>query len=562
MKECLCPSLLPPPWWQTIWFRISSTVLVLGLIAGAFLWQRKSSKYRELKLEYQVSERTNELVVAKKEAEIAKAKAEVANKAKSQFLSNMSHELRTPLNGILGYAQILKRRHTDDYTASGLNVIQQSGDHLLTLINDILDISKIEAGKLELYPAEVHLPSFLKTILGIIRTRAEAKDILLMYEPLSSLPNGIIIDETRLRQVLLNLLSNAVKFTDTGQVSLTIETLPSATEGKKLTAESDNGKEVTIRFSVEDTGTGLEPGQMKTIFQPFEQVGDLQRRAEGTGLGLPISRRIVQLMGGDLHVESPPKRQKAESGLLTESSGQGSLFWFEVTLPSVTGMEIPEIPAANIEGYQGDRRKILAVDDKDYNRLVLTNMLTPLGFEVVTANNGQEGIEKTLSFKPDLILMDLVMPVKTGFDAVKELRKIPETKDTPIIAVSASVLKDSQQESLDVGCQAFLSKPIEIHKLLDLLKTHLHLEWLYSEENAGAMDKEEPLVAPPVDELKILHDLVHKGDIYGINERASHIETLSVEYVPFVRKLHELAQGFEIQDILLLVERYLDMEES
>ncbi len=411
-------------------------------------------------------------VVLSKNSQLQQAKevAENASKSKDMFLANISHELRTPLNSILGYVKIMQR-DTNLYPSQiqDLQIVQQSGTHLLTLINDILDLSKTNAGKMELNPTSVDLHSVLDEVIGITKMWAREKNLGLQLETDDRLPTQIRTDKKRLRQVLINLLSNAVKFTASGQVTLRVKVLDDVYRSPQVVSQQK------LRFEIRDTGIGMSSEQLEKIFLPFEQVGDIESQNQGTGLGLSVSKELVELMGGKLEVES--------------KLGAGTTFWFEPIfevlnverrVETPTQSQLQQIDTGKIKGYQGRPRKLLIVDDKKENRDLLVKILQPIGFDIEKATNGQQMLEMAAFIKPDLILLDLFMPVKTGFISLRELRQKPEFKSIPIIVVTASSITKEMSNYLD--CEAVLHKPIEEEELLLNLEKFLELEWVYKDK--------------------------------------------------------------------------------
>ncbi|KQY80187.1 response regulator [Pelomonas sp. Root1444] len=385
----------------------------------------------------------------------ARHAAEAANRAKSQFLAGMSHELRTPLNAVLGYAQLLTMEGgLTERQARGLDTIHESGQHLLALINDILDLARIEAGRTELNVAPVNLGDLLQTVVNLMRVKTDEKQLAFAFDAAAGLPEAVLADERRLRQVLLNLLGNAIKFTDAGTVTL------------RAAAEPQGQAQVLLRLDVEDTGVGMRPDDLDRIFEPFEQVGDAQRRSGGTGLGLAITRALVNDMGGQVQVSSEP--------------GRGTCFRVELPLPLAPPAQAqpakPTEVTAEVPRYPGPPRRVLVVDDVAANRTLMCDFLTNAGFEVAQASDGSELLAAARRFRPDLIVMDSVMPSVDGVEATRRLRQDAELGGVPVIAVSASATAEHRAACLQAGVNVFLTKPVSLEALRGHIGEQLGLD--------------------------------------------------------------------------------------
>lgn len=474
-----------------------------------------------LGLMFDITEQRNieeSLRTAKETAEHARRAAEAANRAKSVFLSNISHDLRTPLNSILGYAQIL---HDDPaipgHAQKSLRVIRSSGEHLLSLIDDLLDLAKIEAGKIRLNLSPFDLSAMLTSIGDMMQERASARNLAFIRE-IASLPRLVVGDEKRLSQVLVNLLSNAIKFTRQGTVTLRVDAAPDRLH--------------VVQFQVIDTGIGIAPEHLEVIFKPFEQVGD-QIRDEGTGLGLTISRELVALMGGTLQVESTP--------------GAGSRFWFEIPLPAAK----PETTVASsserrVVGIAGPTPKVLIVDDHPDNRAILRDILQPLGFTTAEAQDGIDGLERMAEFSPDIVILDLVMPRLSGLDMIRRIRQHPANDRVALIVSSASAYPDDRVQSLNAGAQAFLPKPIDRNLLIETLQRLLpRVEWRYAEPPADR-GHQMAFTPPPRATLDSLRELARIGDIDALQRLIDAVMRDMPQTASFAAQVQHYLEHFQI----------------
>ena len=434
------------PWYRSLWMKIIAGLLIILTFYLFVRWRTWQMSLRERELVQTVKLRTRELQQNEIELRQAKERAETANRAKTAFLTNMSHELRTPINIMLGYTQILLRRpETGEQAKLRLQTILSSGEHLLEMINEILDLSKVESRKVSVTLRSLELPKFIASIVDEFQVRTARENLRFVHEIGGILPTWIETDPVRLRQVLYNLLGNAMKFTAQGEVSF------------RASAEPDQ-----IRFEVKDTGKGIARQELSLIFEPFYQATNNDLTGQGVGLGLHISKQIVELLGGQIMVSS--------------KLGNGSTFSFAI--PRLEALPVVRPRSPRITGYQGQRRKILVVDDEPLNRLILRELLSSVGFDSEEADSSERALS-LIRFGFDAVISDLQMPDDDGHTFCRTLRASPETKDLIIIGSSGNVFADDQRLARASGFTDFLPKPVTEEELFELLQRHLHLKWIY-----------------------------------------------------------------------------------
>jgi len=488
-------------------------------------------KHRE-HLEDLVEQRTEELAEAK-------ARAETASRAKSTFLSSMSHELRTPLNAVLGFSRLLKSG--PDVTPpqqEALDIIVRSGEHLLNVINNILDIGKIESGRMTLEESEVDLQQLLHEMQSLMGVGAAEKGLHFALESAADLPRFVAADAGKLRQVLLNLVGNAIKYTDCGGVKL------------RATVVGRNGAETAhVRFEVEDSGPGIHPEDCQRIFFPFVQLGGPVPAQAGTGLGLAICKQYVELMGGEIGVASEP--------------GKGSVFYFHLPVRVLPAAAEPEEPKhGRIVGLAEGQPcyRLLIAEDQPENRLLLRGLLDPLGFELREATNGQEAVDLFEQWHPDLIWMDIRMPVMDGLEAVRRIRATEAGAATKIVALTAHALEEERGPILAVGCDDLVRKPFREQELFDALARHLRLKFVYEKtphpetasEAPGLALRPEQLDALPADLRQELRQAVIELDTARTQ---ALIEQVTERDAALGRALHTLAARLDYPSLLNWLEK-------
>lgn len=497
-------------------------------------------------LEEKVKERTAQLAESIETAEKARRKAEAANCAKSIFLSNMSHELRTPLNAILGFTQVMERdRELDGRHQEHLKIVSRSGEHLLELINDVLEMSKIEAGHKTLNIESFDLYHLLDCLFKLLQLQATNKQLSFQIQRSPELPQYIKGDRGKLRQILINLLGNAIKFTEKGEVRLSV------TSHQLLTTPFIHH----LRFEVRDTGSGISSEELNVLFKPFVQTETGRNSGEGTGLGLPISRQFVKLMGGDLKVES--------------QVGCGTQFYFTIPVRETTAEEIkPEVSqkiALALAPEQPIYRTIIT-DDKWENRLVIRQMLAPLNVEIQEAENGKEAIALWETWQPDLIWMDMRMPIMDGYETTRIIRD-RETLETDrkrvaIVAVTASAFESEKADVLAAGCDDFIRKPFRIEELCDRMSKHIGAKFIYAEDEIetetekNIVPEEEKIALNPQTFSRL--PALWRQQFYKAASRADDEEMLDLiqhldpAYQNVAILLSELVENFQLDRLLEL----------
>jgi len=473
-------------------------------------------------LEEQIQERTTELV-------LARDAAEAANRAKSVFLANMSHELRTPLNAILGFSNLMRKDDSiSENQLTNLNIINRSGEHLLTLINEVLEMAKIEAGRVQLENQAFDLGGMMRDVIDMMQIRAQEKGLRLILDQSSEFPRYIEGDEARLRQVLINLVGNAVKFTKQGGITLRLGVRKNAA--------------MHLLIEVEDTGTGIAVGDQALIFEPFIQVGKYGVN-QGSGLGLAITRQFVHLMGGILSVNS--------------TLGKGSSFLVDVPLVVANPADIAnsdDITKGNVLGLAANQPlyRILIVDDQLENQLLLSKLMEIINFPIKTANNGAQAIDLFQSWQPQLIFMDSRMPVMGGIEASRRIRQLPGGKEVKIVAVTASIFMEQREELLRAGMDDFIRKPYRFNDIYDSLSRLLGVQYVLESmpdeiANEGIVLTSAMLTALPLALRIELKEALENLDSEQITTVIARVKPIDVK---LYKTLNRLAENFDYPRIL------------
>ena len=491
-----------------------------------------------------------------RELEAARREAEQASRAKSAFLANMSHELRSPLGTILGFSQLL--HHDKNLTPTqveNLDTIRRSGEHLLRLIDQVLDLSKIEAGRLHLESHAFDLFMLLHDMRETFRMRCEKKGLQFQLERDPELPHYLHGDELKLRQILINLLTNAVKFTPEGGVTLRVYT----SNSPKTPRLQDSNRPLLLSFDIEDSGVGIAPEELDQLFEEFTQTESGRQSREGTGLGLAISRKFVQLMGGEIHASS--------------TIGRGSTFSFDIQCELAEWKEAEHVALETrniiglVEGHP--RFKLLLVDDHDDSRQLLLRLLGPLGFELREARNGREAIKLWCDWSPDLIFMDIRMPVMNGLEATQRIREMEKGRRAPIVALTANSLLEARQRMLEAGCDGVIYQPFREQDIFDALRQYAGVEFLYGTSDAihelrTTADTESLDIPAALATCspEFLRSLKYSAETTEVNKIASQIDSIREQHPQLAQALGALADDFEYEIILQHLRKAEELQQS
>jgi signal transduction histidine kinase/DNA-binding response OmpR family regulator len=551
-KEYILPLTILPPWYRAPWMYAMYGIAGILLIAAFIQWRLFHLRRRAHELISVVEQRTAELRHSQERLREgqerlreAKEAAESANRAKSAFLAHMSHELRTPLNSILGYAQLLLRKHGRSAEEQHkLRTILNSGEHLLEMINEVLDLSKVESGAISRSVHPVKIRHLLGSMVEEFQLRARRKHLRFSYTVDGSVPECIETDSLRLKQILYNLANNAIQHTAQGEVLL------------HVCAVEDR-----IRFKVEDTGKGIPEQDLPKLFTPFFQASNNEGASQGAGLGLFISRKLARILGSDLFVSS--------------ALGKGSVFWFDLPATPATSAT-GALSAERIVGYEGDRKRILVVDDNAASRYFLDELLKDVGFEVTTASSGDEAIEEASARPFDAIISDIRMPTKDGHSLCREIRANQKLSGIVMIAFSASVYEDDRHNATAAGFDDFVAKPVKETDLLSVLSKHLHIRWIGQLEGATTSEDqpstflnaeqaiERPIseLLPPTEILRDLLDLAQRGDVMALRDAVAHVRADWPEAQVFCERLTVVLTEFRMAALERILQNAIQQNQS